>query len=96
MEEYEEAMKSYKNAGGIIVNDGNQPLDPTDSAIAESSATSPNITSPDNHHHLPTILSILENGDHKNDSKISQVDHINDGLSKDSINNTWEETIIPS
>jgi hypothetical protein len=44
MDEYEEAMKVYKSNNGL---QRSQSMDPMDSAIAESSVSSPIITSPD-------------------------------------------------
>lgn len=106
MEEYEEAMKSYKEAGGVVANDGNQSLDPSDSAIAESSSTSLSITSSDNNHHpqhtedvphLPSLANILDDTSHENGIEINHhQDHINGNVSKDPIDNSWKGAIIPS
>lgn len=103
MEEYEEAMKSYKEAGGVVVNDGNQSLDPSDSAIAESSSTTLSITSPDSHPHhtedaahLPSLANILDDTNHENGIEINHHDHINGDVSKDPINDSWKSAIIPS
>jgi hypothetical protein len=55
MDEYEEAMKVYRSNGGGLDNQRSQSMDPMDSAIAESSVSSPIITSPDStmdHQHI--------------------------------------------
>lgn len=86
MEEYEEAMKSYKSSAPTLLTDPRtQPLDLIDSAIAESSSSSPNITSP--HHgedvvHLPTLSNIMDN--HQSI------------LPKDQIHSSWKDPIIHS
>ncbi|KAI8094673.1 high mobility group box domain-containing protein [Thamnidium elegans] len=86
MEEYEEAMKSYKSSVPTLLSDPRtQSLDLTDSAIAESSSSSPNITSPDHQEevvHLPTLSNMLDN--HQSI------------LPKDPIDTLWKEPIIHS